>query len=266
MSQPLETGASMRIEKKLVRLRVIARKQGPYVMNKLFDDYERGPIDKKIISSCILCGSEENLTREHVLPKWVFDSSPKPTFRTDVNQLSKAFIKTTLPTCRRCNCDLLNSLERQVQRILTEVDLRTSGYSEEDQEHIIRWLETIDYKFQVLDISTQFLKHKKADYIASLAFFSIAFMRHLSLRTITTMARRSLKRIATKDKSTRLNALVVGTTKNTQFHYFQTSGEFIFLELPKYNKFFFYFFEREFRSNAAAGKLAIKIIRSAHEQ
>jgi hypothetical protein len=46
-------------------------------MDKLFDDYVTGPITKKLIPSCILCGAEENITKEHVLPKWVFESNAK---------------------------------------------------------------------------------------------------------------------------------------------------------------------------------------------
>ena len=151
----------MTVDEKLLRLRIIARNHGKYVMNKLFDDYVTGLITKKIVPSCILCGAEENLTKEHVLPKWVFESNPKDSFTTDVNQLSQAYIRATLPACRKCNSDLLNSIERYIQNTLSQVDLKKRYYSPEEWENIIRWLEIIDFKFQFLDITTRFLAIKK---------------------------------------------------------------------------------------------------------
>ena len=62
----------MTIEENFLRLLKIVRLNGKYVMQKLFDDYVTGPITKKIIPSCILCGAEQKLTKEHVLPKMGF--------------------------------------------------------------------------------------------------------------------------------------------------------------------------------------------------
>ena len=81
----------MSFEDTLLRLRLVARKNGKYVMNKLFDDYLTGHLNKEINASCLLCGSKSNLTKEHVLPKWVFENDPKRTFTTDVNQLPQKY-------------------------------------------------------------------------------------------------------------------------------------------------------------------------------
>jgi len=254
----------MTVDEKLLRLRVVIRKHGKHVMNKLFDDYVTGPITKKVIPSCILCGAEDNLTKEHVLPKWVFENNPKHFFTTDVNQLSQSYIKATLPACRDCNSDLLNSVERFIQKTLSQVDLQKCYYNAEEWENIIRWLEIIDYKFQVLDVSTKFLAHKEAGYIPALADLSIAIMRDISIRSVTSKCRLSLKRIATKDKGERFNSLIVGRTIEKTFHYFHKSGEFIHLEIPTYNKAFFYFYEKEFTNNRIAKKEAMKIIKSVY--
>lgn len=255
----------MTIDENFLRLRRIVRTHGKYVMRKLFDDYISGPITKKVVPSCTLCGTEKNLTKEHVLPKWVFESNSKHFFTTDVNQLSQSYIRATLPACQSCNSDVLNSIERYIQKTLSKVDLKKRYYSNEEWENIIRWLEIIDFKFQVWDITTKFRAHKTAGYIPFLAEFSIAFMRDLSVRSVTSKTRLALKRIGTKNKNTRANSLIVGRTIKKTFHYFHKSGQFIHLELPTYNKGFFYFYEKEYRSDRGALKEAMKIIKSVYK-
>lgn len=255
----------MSIDDTLLQLRLITRKKGKYVMNKLFDDYLIGNINKEITTSCILCGSESNLTKEHVLPRWVFENDPKRTFTTDVNQLSQKYISSTLPMCSICNSQILNTIEKYIQKTLLEVDLKTKYYSPENWTNIIRWLETIDFKFQLMDITTKFRAHKNAGYVPFLSELSIAEMRDFSIRTITSKARLSLKRISTKDKSRMANSLIVGKTKIKTFNYFHKSGQFIHLEIPKYNKAFFYFFEKEFINDKIAKKEAMEIIKSVYD-
>src|SRR5665811_1324393 len=196
-------------------------------MNKLFDDYLTGHLNKEVTTSCLLCGSESNITKEHVLPKWVFESDSQRSFTTDVNQLSQKYISTTLPMCSYCNTETLNKLEVYIQKTLSQVDLKTTYYSSENWENIIRWLETIDFKFQLLDLTTKFRVHKEASSIPFLADFSIAEIRDLSIRTIKSKTRLSLKRISTKNKSKMASSLIVGTTKIKTFHYFHKSGQFI---------------------------------------
>ena len=255
----------MTIDENFLRLRKVVRTHGKSAMQKLFDDYLTGPITKKVIPSCILCCSNKNLTKEHVLPKWVFENNDKHSFTTDVNQLSHSYISATVPACRSCNSDLLNSIERYIQKTLSEVDLKRRYHSPEEWENIIRWLEIIDFKFQVWDIITKFRAHKTAGYIPFLTDFSIAFMRDLSVRSVKSKARLSLKRVSTKNKDKRVNSRIVGRTIKKTFHYFHKSGQFMHLELPTYNKGFFYFFEKEHRSDTATLKEAMKIIKSVYK-
>jgi hypothetical protein len=261
----IKSNVHMSIDKDFLKLRGIVRTHGKYVMRKLFDDYVTGPITKKLVPSCILCGAEDNLTKEHVLPKWVFESNSNHFFITDVNELNQHYIKATLPACRRCNNELLNRIEQYIQKTLSQVDLQTRYYTPEEWDNVIRWLEIIDFKFQVWDITAKFLKHKKGKYIAALADFSIAFMRDLSVRSITSKTRLSLKRIGTKDKSKRGKSLIVGRTIKKTFHYFHKSGQFMHLELPTYNKGFFIFYEKKHRSEKAALKEAMEIIKDAYK-
>jgi hypothetical protein len=154
---------------------------------------------------------------------------------------------------------LLNNVEKYIQKTLSEVNLKTRYYSEDEWENVIRWLEIIDYKFQVWDLRCNFVRHKKSHYIPDFADFSIAFMRDLSVRSVTTKTRLALKRVGTKDKRGRANSLIVGRTIKKTFHYFHTSGQFMHLELPTYNKGFFYFFEKEFKSDKITLKEAQEI-------
>jgi hypothetical protein len=254
----------MDIKPNLKEIRKIVRKHGVYTMRKLFDDQVTGLITKKRVPSCILCGSEKKITKEHVLPKWAFDSDAKRSFTSDVNQLPQFFIGATIPACQSCNSELLNSLERYIQQTLEKVNLETSFYSDNEWENIIRWLEILDFKFQVWDIMAKFIKHKNANYIPDLSDFSIAFMREFSVRSVTSKTRAALKRIARKDKTKRLNALIVGRTIKPTSHYFHKSGQFIYLEIPAYNKMFFYFYEKEFTSDKIAHKEAMKIIKTVY--
>lgn len=254
----------MSIDQSFLEIRKIVRTHGKRVMRKLFDDHLTGLITKKRIPSCFLCGSEKNITKEHILPKWVFESNDKQFFISDVNQLNQSYIRATIPACLRCNSVLLNNVEKYIQKTLSEVNLQTRYYSDDEWENVIRWLEIIDYKFQVWDLRSNFVRHKKSDYIPALADFSIAFIRNLSVRSVTTKTRLALKRVGTKAKKDRAKSLIVGRTIKKTFHYFHTSGQFMHLELPTYNKAFFYFFERKFRSDKTTLKEAQKMIKIAY--
>ena len=184
----------MTIDDDFLKLRGIVRRYGKHVMRKLFEDYVTGLITKKLVPSCILCGTEQNITKEHVLPKWVFESNATQFFTTDVNQLNRSYITATLPACKSCNSNVLNSIERYIQKTLSQVDLKKRFYTPQEWDNVIRWLEIIDFKFQVLDIITKFRAHKTAGYIPYLADFPIALLRDTSLRSVTAKARLALNK------------------------------------------------------------------------
>lgn len=142
----------MTIDENFKTLRRIVRTHGKYVMGKLFDDYLTRPRNKKITPSCILCGTGKNLTKEHVLPKLVFQSNDKHSFTSDVNQLSHAYIRATVPACRSCNSDLLNSIEQYIQKTLSEVDLKTVTIVRKNGKMLfVGWkLLTLSFRFGTL--------------------------------------------------------------------------------------------------------------------
>lgn len=81
-------------------------------------------------SMCSFCGSIKNVTKEHVIPRWVFENDPDKFFKTDVNGIRQTYNKTTIPACEVCNSDLLNSLEKYIQQIFTNRDLKVNFFTE----------------------------------------------------------------------------------------------------------------------------------------
>ena len=73
-----------------------------------------------------------------------------------------------------------------------------------------------------------------------------------------------MKRIGTKNKAKKANSLIVGRTIEKTFHFFHKNGQFMHLELPTYNKGFFYFFEKQHKTDKAALKEATKIIKHVY--
>jgi hypothetical protein len=212
---------------------------------------------------CMFCSSPNNLTKEHVLSRWVFDNSSKKFFTTDINGFNQTYIKTTIPVCSTCNSDILNSLEKYIQKIFEHRDIKISPFSLEELENIIRWLEIIDYKFQILNVRRKFKASKKVGYISYLANFPLSVLRKsidYSPGKAITEIRRSQKRVSTKSKKKNINSLVTFKTKNKEFHFFHDMDDFIFLELPKQQIAVFYFYKKMFDNELSAYEDAMKII------
>ena len=165
---------------------------------------------------CMFCSSPNNLTREHVLPRWVFENSTKHFFTTDINGFNQTYIKTTIPACSTCNSDILNSLEKYTQAIFANRDIKKTPFALEELENIIRWLEIIDYKFQILNVRRKFKASKRSGYISYLADFPLSVLRgsiDYSPSKAISEIRRSQKRVSTKNKIKHINSLVAFKTE-----------------------------------------------------
>lgn len=216
---------------------------------------------------CIFCGSREDLTKEHVLPKWTFESQPDKHFITNINGLSQNYIKTVVPTCSECNSYILGLLEKQIKSSFKKIDLQTDFFSNKEQDNIISWLEIIDYKFQVLNLRRKFLKHKDADYIPFLSDIPLALMQDrasISLNEVREKAINSSNRLIVKSKKEKRNSLLVFKTKNPDFHFFHEMDDFIFIELPRFDLAAFLFLEKHFDQNKQAHNEAMRIIEEVY--
>lgn len=245
-------------------LRVYLGKNAKSIIENLIENHISRNIENQSLSEiCIFCGSPKNLTKEHVLPRWTFENSVKRFFTTDINGFNQTYNKTTIPACSTCNTDILNSLEKYIQEIFDSRDIKKSPFSYEELENIIRWLEIIDYKLQILNVRRKFKASKKSGYIPFLADLPLSVLRtsiDYSPSKVITEIRRSQKRVTIKSKLKKINSLVTFKTKNKEFHFFHHMDDFIFLEFPKHQIAVFYFYRKEFDTEVNAHKEAMKIM------
>lgn len=165
--------------------------------------------------------------------------------------------------CSQCNNERLNSLEAYVSELFSDVDLETTYFTSAEIENIIRWLELIDYKFEILNARRRFLRSKENGYIPYLKDIPISILRpnvNYSPSKAVTEIRRSFKRLTVKSKSDNVNSLLVFQTSNKHFHFIHTMDDFIFIEMPQYKKALFYFYKRKFSTINKAKKEAEKIL------
>lgn len=245
----------MTIQLKLVQLRKKIRVNKKKVTDVIIADHSA--------EICIICGSQEQLTKEHVIPQWVYNRNTKRTFKTTTNRISQTYNKTTLPACKDCNSNLLGYLERHLKHEFERIDVSHQDFSQETLELIILWLETLEYKFQVLDLRRNLNKVKGAEYIPFIGKMPIAMFQgpmDTSPAKVFTNLRPALQVLSVKSKMDRLNSLCIIHTTNKDFHFFHSTNNFIFIELAEFGVAFFYFYKQRFDEYSAASESAMKIV------
>lgn len=152
--------------------------------------------------------------------------------------------------------------------MFTHIDLSKEFFTSEEIQNIIRWLEIIEYKFQLLEIRRKFIRAKPSQYIKYLRDIPLSVMRgDIDYSPIKAIAeiRRAQKRVTQKSKSKNQNSLVIFKTKNDSFYFFHHLNDFIFLELPKFGIALFYFYSRNFENEEIAKNDAMEIIATVYE-
>lgn len=246
------------IEQRLIILRKKIRSRSKVATNGLIKGHNP--------NICIICGSANSLTKEHVIPKWIFENDSKKFFNTLINEIGQKYSKTTIPACSDCNSHILGALEHYLEILFRENKSHGNSFSNNEIEKIILWFELIDYKFHVLNLRRKFHKPKNGQYIPYLSDLPISIMQNIdtSPSKIHSSLRKSLKRLSVKSKTKKINSLVVFKTTNENFHFFHNTDEFIFVELPKYHIALFYFINQEFKTNQKAYNSAMGIIRKVY--
>ncbi|MBP1038021.1 hypothetical protein J8631_20835 [Serratia fonticola] len=212
---------------------------------------------------CFFCGSLDSLTKEHVIPQWVFDEKKEQGFfNATANDQPQKYIQATIPACECCNNVLLSSIEDYVKELLSERD--GGDYSKAELDVIIWWLQSLEYKLQVLDLRRDFLKHKEGPFIPFLKDIPLGIMRNGASDEpyrILRGVRASRRELTKKRKSRKHNSLVVFKTTNKSMHFFHKTTSFIFLEMPQVGVAFFFFFKDEFSTIEEAHSKAMELIR-----
>lgn len=241
------------------------------VVNYIDRNYVLRENDKAVQPSkqkiCMFCGSGQNISKEHIIPRWVFNKNTKAFFTVNLNGLDQTYNKATVPACTQCNSELLNDLEKLIQGLFENRNVVKNPFEWGETQEIIRWLELIDYKFQIYNITRKFLASKKVGKIPYLMDFPLYMLlqnKDYSPFQVLSAIRRSLKRLSIAKKYKHLNSLVVFKTTNKGFHFFHTIDEFIFLEFPRYQIALFYFFKEEFDTTKAAYDKAMEIIKKVY--
>lgn len=214
---------------------------------------------------CLFCAAPNNITSEHVLSRWAFDKNPHKFFRTTINGLSHKYDQTSIPACAKCNNELLSTLEKLILQLFLAHQQHQNFFSDEEKADVIRWLELLDYKYQVFSLVTKFKAIKGKGVIEFLSDYSLSVLDpniEYSPAKAMRNLRESLNRIVIKSKEQQYNSLVTFKTKNPGMHFFHKNNDFIFIELPKYNLALLYFYKRAFINELEAKDASMEVIKA----
>lgn len=254
-------------------IRVNARNNQKEIISFLKENYldrENGKAKAVPLNPiCLFCSSDKNLTKEHILPKWVFERKPNKTFLTTINGLSHKYNQTTLSACSTCNNSLLSKIEKRVLKIFTQHNLPTEYFKLDELTDIIRWMQLLDYKFQAFSLITRFRAVAGQGSTAFLRDYPLSVLdpnvEYSPVKVLQNL-RRSFKRIIVKSKIENLNSLVIFKTSNPDIHFFHKNNDFLFLELPRYNIAIIYFYELLFSNAISARNYALELIHQNYDQ
>lgn len=211
---------------------------------------------------CVFCHSSSKLTREHVLPRWLFEKDTSSSFVSSVNRQIQTYNKAVIPVCAYCNNSVLAPIEKFTIDTIHRLAAAETRYID-DLCHIMRWLEIMDYKGQVYDCRRKYIKYGRGDYDEDWGIFTVAMMRHfidMDPLKAQDYLRSTQRRITVKEKIDRLNSFVVFKTREPHFNFFVQPNEYIFVSAPMFNVAFFYFFRRKFRDPLEASETALLIM------
>jgi hypothetical protein len=73
------------------------------VIQYIEQNYVTRENDKPVTPSkefvCMFCGNTQNITKEHIIPRWVFAKDTKAFFTVTLNGLDQTYNKETIPAC-----------------------------------------------------------------------------------------------------------------------------------------------------------------------
>ncbi len=247
-------------------LRINLRRHGLAIADNVFKRFHPIGVSPKD-EICIFCYSSGNITKEHVLPKWILGSDLHDTMVSSVNKQTATYNKAVVPTCSECNNSILAYIEKHIINVIHTMEI-LDDCSNEDVYNIIRWLEIIDYKLQVLDCRRKYIKYGNSEYDRDWGIFPISMIRHfltISPWKAYQWLRSSQRRITVKTKIERINSLVVIKPRIPHFYFFTQPNEYIYISFPIFRIALFHFFKRKYEFYEDAAEDALNIIKKVAE-
>jgi len=242
-------------------LRVNFRKQGKIIAEDVFKRVHPAT-PKKVKEICVFCKSTLGLTREHVLPQWLFESKTGISMISRVNKQTQTYYKAVVPTCSTCNNVALSNIEECIIKIIKKIESK-ENYTQDDLCNIIRWLEILDYKLQVYDCRRKYIKYGDSEYNRDLGEFSVAMLRHffeMNPFKSYIFLRQSQNRITVKRKYERIESLLIFEPKTSDFNFFNLANEYIFISFPMFKIAIFYFLRKSHNIDREALNEAYEIM------
>lgn len=231
---------------KFKSIRINIRKFGKEIADDIVERFHPSLLSKKQ-EICIFCNSVSKITKEHIIPKWLFENNPDLTAVSSVNKQIQAYNKLVVPVCADCNNTKLSVIENYIIKTIEKVKHEES-LTPDDKCNLIRWLEIIEYKLQVYDWRRKYIKYGQSQYDKMWGEFPISMMRHffeLNPYKAYTLLRSSQRRIQQKRKLERTKSLLFIKTPVPYFSFFNLVNEYIFISFPNNNIAIFYFMRKK---------------------
>ena len=255
-----------KIDLKFKYLRVKLRQYGIEISEDVFKRHHPATIDIND-EICVFCNSNSKITKEHVLPKWLFEKNTERSFISSVNKQTQKYNKAVIPTCSLCNNSILAHIENHIIKVIEGLE-SCEFYSNDDLSNIIRWLEILDYKLQVYDCRRKYIKYGNSKYDSDWGNLPVAMLRHfidMNPFKALTYLRNSQRRITVKNKTERSNSLIIFDTAAAHFNFFTQPNEYIFISFPMHKIAFFYLLKKNHEQNKDAEKEALYLMKNVFE-
>lgn len=174
---------------------------------------------------CIICGTDKNITKEHLLPKWVFENDVKKSFFISPEDTLYSYRLSYLPCCKTCNSSVLGNFEHHIREILKR---ENKNFTISEKEDIIFWIKYLDFKFKIFGVEKACHRNTKSKSNIGLwdkpknnpkNFFYDLF-----------------------DLPATTNSLIISEPKQKNFDFFYWKDHYFSITLPQCNVSIIYFF------------------------
>ncbi|MCF2612566.1 MULTISPECIES: hypothetical protein [Fusobacterium] len=174
---------------------------------------------------CIICGTNKNITKEHLLPKWVFENDVKKSFFISPEDTLYSYRLSYLPCCKTCNSSVLGNFEHHIREILKK---ENKNFTISEKEDIIFWIKYLDFKFKIFGVEKACHRNTKSKSNIGLwdkpknnpkNFFYDLF-----------------------DLPATTNSLIISEPKQKNFDFFYWKDHYFSITLPQCNVSIIYFF------------------------